>query len=57
VLRRWAQITYGKTDHHLEDALIAATALVHDLTVATRNVADFEAFGVRLVNPFSARGA
>jgi predicted nucleic acid-binding protein len=57
VLRRWAQLTHGKTNHHLEDALIAATALVHDLTVATRNVADFAAFGVRLVNPFSPRGA
>ena len=55
VLRRWAQLTHGKTNHPLEVALIAATALVHDLTVATRNVADFEAFGVRLVYPFSLR--
>ncbi|WP_025128821.1 type II toxin-antitoxin system VapC family toxin [Pseudomonas sp. PH1b] len=34
------------------DALIAATALVHNLTVVTRNVADFEACGVRLLNPW-----
>jgi toxin FitB len=34
------------------DALIAATALVHGLTVATRNVADFEPTGVVLVNPW-----
>jgi hypothetical protein len=34
------------------DALIAATALVHGLTVATRNVADFEATGVALINPW-----
>ena len=34
------------------DALIAATALVHDLTVVTRNVGDFEATGVRLLNPW-----
>ena len=34
------------------DALIAATALVHRLTVATRNVADFHATGVAPVNPF-----
>lgn len=34
------------------DALIAATALVHGLTVVTRNVADFEACGVRLLNPW-----
>ena len=34
------------------DALIAATALVRDLTVVTRNVGDFEATGVRLLNPW-----
>jgi toxin FitB len=34
------------------DALIAATALVHGLTVATRNVADFEWMGVGVINPW-----
>ena len=34
------------------DALIAATALVHDLPVATRNTSDFEATGVSLINPW-----
>jgi hypothetical protein len=34
------------------DALIAATALVHGLTVATRNVADFEGMGVDVLNPW-----
>lgn len=34
------------------DALIAATALVHGLTVVTRNVADFEATGASLLNPW-----
>lgn len=34
------------------DALIAATALVHGLTVVTRNIADFEATGVALINPW-----
>ncbi|MCE4055529.1 type II toxin-antitoxin system VapC family toxin [Pseudomonas sp. Au-Pse12] len=33
-------------------ALIAATALVHGLTLVTRNVKDFEACGVRLLNPW-----
>jgi len=36
------------------DALIAATALVHGMTVVTRNVADFRPTGVALVNPWEA---
>ncbi|MBB4396115.1 type II toxin-antitoxin system VapC family toxin [Bradyrhizobium sp. ERR14] len=36
------------------DALIAATALVHGLTVVTRNVGDFEPTGVPLLNPWSS---
>jgi predicted nucleic acid-binding protein len=35
------------------DALIAATARVHDMTVVTRNVKDFELAGVQVVNPFA----
>jgi len=34
------------------DALIAATALVHGMTVVTRNVADFQVMGVGVVNPW-----
>lgn len=34
------------------DALIAATALIHGLTVATRNAADFERTGVGVINPW-----
>ena len=34
------------------DALIAATALVHGLTVVTRNVADFKSIGVAIFNPW-----
>jgi hypothetical protein len=34
------------------DALIAATALVHGLTVVTRNVSDFQASGVQTINPW-----
>lgn len=52
VFRRWALLMHGRNDHHLEDALIAATALVRDLTVATRNTDDFKPFGVSLINPF-----
>ena len=36
------------------DALIAATALVHGLTVATRNAADFERMGVGVLNPWES---
>ena len=36
----------------VQDAMIAATALVHGLTVVTRNVKDFERTGVRLLNPW-----
>lgn len=35
------------------DALIAATALVHGMTVVTRNVSDFESTGVPLLNPWA----
>lgn len=38
------------------DALIAATALVHGMTVATRNVADFASTGVGVFNPWSGGG-
>ncbi len=53
VFRRWAQLMHRRPDHHIEDALIAATALVRGLTVVTRNVNDFEPFGVPLINPFT----
>lgn len=52
VFRCWAQLMHRRAEHHLEDALIAATALVRGLAVVTRNVEDFEPFGVPLINPF-----
>ena len=36
----------------VKDSMIAATALMHGLTVATRNTSDFAKAGVRIVNPF-----
>ena len=50
--REWARLMEGKSDQLLEDAMIAATARVHALTVATRNEKDFTRLDVNLVNPF-----
>ena len=50
--REWARLMEGKPDHLLEDAMIAATARLHGLEVATRNVADFDLLDVATVNPF-----
>jgi predicted nucleic acid-binding protein len=50
--REWARLMNAKSDTLVEDAMIAATARVHGLTVATRNERDFAAFGVALLNPF-----
>ena len=52
--RAWAQLMHRRSDPVYEDAMIAATAQIHGLTVVTRNVADFKAFGVPLLNPFKA---
>jgi hypothetical protein len=45
----------GKPDELMEDAMIAATARVHDLIVATRNERHFKRLDVRVLNPFAAR--
>ncbi len=52
----WARLLAGLKKKGLamsvKDSLIAASALAHDLAVATRNLPDFRNAGVRLVNPF-----
>ena len=51
VAQRRARL-HGPDKRGERDALIAATALVHGMTVVTRNVADFEPTGVPLINPW-----
>jgi toxin FitB len=56
ISRRWAKLVVnlkqkGQT-MPLLDAMIAATALEHDLTIATRNTRDFKKAGVKALNPF-----
>ena len=54
---RWAQLLAGLRhagrSMPIRDSLIAATALLHQLSVVTRNRSDFENAGVNIVDPFS----
>jgi predicted nucleic acid-binding protein len=50
--REWGRLMNGKPDRLVEDAMIAATARIHNLVVATRNERGFRDFEVSLLNPF-----
>ncbi len=50
--RCWAHLMHRRSGALIEDAMIAATAEVHNLTVVTRNVRDFRHFGTPLLDPF-----
>ena len=50
--REWGRIIEQGPAHLIEDAMIAATARVHGLIVATRNERDFDRLGVPILNPF-----
>jgi hypothetical protein len=52
--RLWARLLHKSSDDLIEDAMIAATAQIHHLTVVTRNVRDFAHLGVRTLNPFKS---
>lgn len=49
----WGKLMAPSPQHPI-DKQIAAIALLHDLTVVTRNTADFAGTGVRLIDPFAA---
>ncbi|MGV1833755.1 type II toxin-antitoxin system VapC family toxin [Rhizobium rhizogenes] len=49
---RWAQFMHRKSPALIADAMIAATASVHSLTIVTRDVVDFSAFPAVVINPF-----
>ncbi|MSQ65366.1 MAG: type II toxin-antitoxin system VapC family toxin [Limnohabitans sp.] len=53
--RQWAKFMHQQSNTVYEDAMIAATAKVHKLTVATRNLSDFKRFDVALLNPFQTQ--
>jgi len=52
IFRLWAQLMHHQSDTVYEDAMIAATALAHGLTVVTRNVRDFARFKSPTLDPF-----
>jgi len=51
--RAWGRMKHRQSETLLEDAMIAATAEVHGLTVVTHNTADYKALGVKTLNPFA----
>jgi predicted nucleic acid-binding protein len=51
VMRAWARLMAGKQNELIEDAMIAAVAVVHRLILVTRNIKDFQSFGVQILNP------
>lgn len=53
--RETARMMVGKPDGLLYDVMIAATAHLHGLTVATRNEKDFQRLGVAIMNPFKSK--
>lgn len=56
IFRHWARLMYRRSDDLIEDAMIAATALVRGMTVATRNLRDFSHFAVPTLDPFRHAG-
>jgi predicted nucleic acid-binding protein len=55
--RRWAKLLHKQSSTRMADAMIAATAFTHNLTVATRNVGDFKHFNCPVVDPFDHKNS
>ncbi len=53
IAQLWGRLRVPHPEHAL-DKLIAATALIYDLTIVTRNHKDFVKTGVKVLNPFTA---
>ncbi len=53
IFREWARLMATESDVLMRDAMIAATARLQGLTVATRNIRDFASFDVATFNPFT----
>lgn len=50
--RFWAKLMHRSSNDLVNDAMLAASAKQHGLTIVTRNTKDFRVFGVDLLNPF-----
>jgi toxin FitB len=53
IAREGARLMVGRSEDLFEDAMLAATARIHRLTIATRNLKDFAFFDVPTFNPFT----
>ena len=51
-IRVWARLMHQRSDYLIEDAMIAATAMLHNLIVVTRNVRNIDPLGVDTLNSF-----
>lgn len=54
IFREWGRLMHRQSAALSQDAMIAAVARIHGLTVVTRNVRDFEQFEVKMLDPFAA---
>jgi predicted nucleic acid-binding protein len=52
IFRLWAKLMRGRAEELYDDMMLAATAAVHGLTMATRNVRHFADVGILIRNPF-----